>query len=46
MPADGTVENSVVKQSANGGNVDVNNGGATCIVPMTPLLSALHMLAS
>ena len=33
MPADGTVKDSVVKQSANGGNVDVDNGDATCIAP-------------
>ena len=48
MPADGTVENSIVKQSANGGNVDVDNGGATCIAPATvcaPLLFASRMLA-
>ena len=35
MPADGTVENSIVKQSANGGNVDVDNGDATCSAPVT-----------
>ena len=36
MPADGTVENSIVKQSANGGNVDVDNDyGAACIAPVT-----------
>ena len=34
MPADGTVENSFVKQSANGGNVDVENGDAACIAPV------------
>ena len=34
MPADGTVENSIVKQSANGGNVDVDNGDATCNAPV------------
>eukprot|EP00891_Asterochloris_glomerata_P008530 jgi/Astpho2/8530/Aster-05565 len=31
---DGTVENSFVKQSANGGNVDVENGDAACIAPV------------
>ena len=34
MPADGTVENSIVKQSANGGKVDVDNGELTCKVPV------------
>ena len=35
MPADGTVDYSIVKQSANGGKVDVDNGDAACIVPLT-----------
>ena len=46
MPADGIVENSIVKQSANGGNVDVDNGDATCIAPVTvcnPVLLPVHV---
>ena len=35
MPADGTVQDSIVKQSANGGDVDVDNGDATCNAPGT-----------
>ena len=47
MPADGTVEDSIVKQSANGGNVDVDNGmrPALRLGQCPPLLSALRILA-
>ena len=41
MPADGTVKDSYVKQSADGGKVDVDNGGATCIAPVTVCTPAL-----
>ena len=46
MPADGTVKDSYVKQSANGGKVDVDNGDATCIAPVTvynPVLCLVHV---
>ncbi len=49
MPADGTVENSIVKQSANGGNVDVDNGGAACIAPVmmcNAILCLVHVGAT
>ena len=42
MLADGTVDNSIVKQSANGGKVAVDNYGAACSAPVTacnPVLS-------
>ena len=44
MPADGTVDNSIVKQSANGGNVDVDNGDAACIAPVTVCKSVLCLV--
>ena len=46
MLADGTVENSIVKQSANGGKVDVDNGELPSIVPVvvcTPALCLAHV---
>ena len=46
MPADGTVENSFVKQSANGGKVAVDNYGATCSAPVmacNPAVCLVHV---
>ena len=44
MPADGTVENSIVKQSANGGNIDVDNGDATCSAPVPAFQSVFCLV--